>query len=133
MARRGPKKDFPRTARVGQLIREIVASEIERIDDDRLYPVAITGVDVDNELAKAVVYYDVLHDEDRPTAAEALEGSRHRIQTALGQQSSMRRTPTLHFVLDRSISSAGRIDEILGNLEIPDETPLGTNDDPAGD
>ena len=43
-------RNFERTDRVGELVREIVAGELERIDDDRLFPVAITGVEVDREL-----------------------------------------------------------------------------------
>ena len=35
-----------RTARVGELIRRIVAEEIDALDDDRLSMVSITGVEV---------------------------------------------------------------------------------------
>ena len=119
-ARRKPQK-FQRTDRVGELIREIVASEMDRIDDDRLFPVAVTGVDVDNELAKAVVYYDVLDDDDLVETEEALEDHRHRLQRALGDQSRMRRTPTLVFAVDPSIGAADRIESILEDLGMGDD------------
>lgn len=112
---------FQRTDRVGELIREIVASEMDRIDDDRLFPVAVTGVDVDNELAKAVVYYDVLDEDDLPEAESALEDHRHRLQRALGDQTRMRRTPTLVFTIDPSIGAASRIDSILEDLGMGDD------------
>ena len=35
-SRGGTARDYPRTARLNQLVQEIVAEEIERIDDDRL-------------------------------------------------------------------------------------------------
>lgn len=113
--RRGGKR-FERTDRVGELVREIVASEIALIDDDRLFPVAITGVDVDNELSRAVVYYDVLDPDDRSDAEQALADHRHRMQRALGDQSHMRRTPTLVFTIDPSIGAATRIEAILDDL-----------------
>ena len=49
-----------RTARVGELIRRIVAEELEYLDDDRLTMVSITDVDVDRELHKAVIWFTTL-------------------------------------------------------------------------
>jgi ribosome-binding factor A len=137
---RGPNKDFPRTARVSELIREIVGGEITAIDDPRLYVASITGVDVDNELVKAVVYYDVLDDDDRDEVAEALSVHRHRLQGALASQARLRRTPTLHFDPDRSIGTAATIEEILEGLKL-DETTVDydaslykeSDEDPAAD
>jgi ribosome-binding factor A len=125
--RRGGRR-FQRTDRVGELVREIVAGGIERIDDDRLFPVAVTGVDVDNELVRAVVYYDVLDPEDLPDAEAALAEHRHRLQRALGDQSRLRRSPTIEFAVDPSIGAADRIESILEQLGMGDET-----DDPEGD
>ncbi|MFT5530216.1 MAG: ribosome-binding factor A [Candidatus Poriferisodalaceae bacterium] len=119
---RGPKKDFPRTARVGELIREIVGQEITAIDDPRLYVASLTGVDVDNELVKATLYYDVLDDEDRAEVAEAFDDHRHRLQKALASQARLRRTPTLHFTADSSIGNAGRIESILDGLKLDETT-----------
>ncbi len=118
----GGSSNFERTDRVGELVREIVATELERIDDDRLFPVAVTGVEVDRELVRAVVYYDVLDDEDAAEAEEALEANRHRLQRALASQSRLRRTPTLEFAVDPSIGAANRIDAILEGLGMGDES-----------
>ena len=60
MARRrhsGSARDFPRTARVNGLLREILGDELERIDDTRLEWVSVTAVDVNPELSGAAVYY----------------------------------------------------------------------------
>jgi ribosome-binding factor A len=40
-------RPVPRTARLNELLRQIVAEELERIDDERLELVTITNVDVD--------------------------------------------------------------------------------------
>jgi ribosome-binding factor A len=130
MSKRRGGKRFERTDRVGELVREIVGGEIARIDDDRLYPVAVTGVDVDNELSKAVVYYDVLDPDDLPEAEQALGDHRHRMQRALGDQSHMRRTPTLVFTVDPSIGAATRIEEILEDLGMGDDNDAADDANP---
>ena len=57
MARRSSKRDYERGDRVGELIRRILAEEIEGLDDDRLHLLSFTGVEVDNELNVAKVYW----------------------------------------------------------------------------
>ena len=47
MARPRNAPRYPRTARLNELVREIVAEELERLDDDRLELVAVTSVHVD--------------------------------------------------------------------------------------
>ncbi len=61
MKRNQPR--YPRTARVNELLREIVAEELERIDDERLELVAVTTVVVEAGLRHAVVYFDTLAGE----------------------------------------------------------------------
>ena len=61
--RRNAPRDYPRTARLNELLREIIASQIDRIDDDRMGWVSISGVDVDNELTLAKVYLSSLGDD----------------------------------------------------------------------
>jgi ribosome-binding factor A len=56
-------RSYPRSARVGETLREIIAEELVRIDDERLSFVTVTGIDVDPELNRAIVYYDSLAGE----------------------------------------------------------------------
>ena len=111
-------QNYDRTDRVSGLVREIVASELERIDDHRLFLLSVTGVDVDRELARATVWFYVSEDDDLDDVTEALETHRQRIQQALANQSRMRRTPAIRFQPDRSIQEAGRIESILEELQI---------------
>lgn len=113
--RRNAPRDYPRTARLNELLREIVAAEIDRIDDDRLGWVSISGVDVDNELTKARIFLSSLED-DMASTVEALEDNKGRIKKAIGDQATIRRVPDLEFVTDPAIRSGGRVEEILGNL-----------------
>ena len=109
-------RQYQRTDRVSGLVREVVATEIERIDDPRLFLISVTGVDVDRELAHAVVWVHGGPEDDMEDVLEALEQYRQRVQQALAKNSRMRRTPTIQFSVDKSIQEAGRIESILEEL-----------------
>jgi ribosome-binding factor A len=105
---------YPRSARVGETLREIIAEELVRIDDERLSFVTVTGIDVDPELNRAFVFFDSLDGEDGDEAIiEALGHHRVRLQASIASQIRAKKTPILEFRPDVSIRSAERIDEIL--------------------
>ena len=107
-----PRRQYPRTARVNELCQEIVAEELERIDDERLELVTITHVGVDPDLRRALVEFSSLG-EDEPEAAEALAEHRLRLQAAIGRQARLKRTPELRFKADELIGRSTRIEELL--------------------
>ena len=115
MARHKEQRDpfrYPRTARVNELCREILADELERVDDDRLLLVTITHVDVDPDLRHARVDFSSLG-EGEEEAAEALSEHRVRLQKAIARQARLKRTPELRFEVDRMIEYSQRIEELL--------------------
>ena len=113
MARNNGRK-YPRSARVGETLREIIADELVRIDDERLSFVSITGIDVDPELNRAHVFYDSLSGEDGDEEIlEALADHRVRLQRSIARQIRAKKTPILDFQPDPAIRSADRIDDIL--------------------
>ncbi len=114
--RRNAPRDYPRTARLNELLREILASELERVDDDRLGLVSISGVDVDSELTRAKVYLSSLEGDLGDTMA-ALEHHRGQLRKAIGEQARVRRVPELEFVADPAIASGGRVEEIIAELK----------------
>ena len=78
---------YPRSARVGETLREIIAEELVRIDDERLTFVTVTGIEVDDELNRAHVYFDSLAGEDGDDEiVEALTEHRVRLQSAVARQ-----------------------------------------------
>ncbi len=122
MARRRPSgpRQFARTDRIGELIREIVASELERIGDDRLEMVTITGVDVDGALEHAQVFYSAMSADEEGRSdevVEALEERRWKVQSRINREVRARRTPQIRFRPDTVLSSALRIDQILRDIE----------------
>jgi ribosome-binding factor A len=117
MAQRNSAR-YPRIARVNELVREIVADELERIDDERLELVTVTQVVVDRDLEKAVVYVDSLAGPDADEELlDALGDYRVRLQGAIGRQARLRRTPHLQFEVDDVARGAQRIESILRDLD----------------
>ena len=85
-----------------------------RIDDERLSLVSITGIDVDPELNRAIVFFDSLDGEEGDEAIlEALGDHRIRLQSSIAKQIRAKKTPILDFRPDLVIRSAERIDAIL--------------------
>jgi ribosome-binding factor A len=107
-------RGYSRSDRVGETLREIIAEELVRIDDERLSFVTITAIDVDPELNRAIVFYDSLMGEDGDSEIlRALGEHRVRLQSSIGRQIRAKKTPVLDFRPDAAIRSAERIDEIL--------------------
>ena len=105
---------YPRSARLNETLREVIAEELVKIDDERLAFVTITAIDVDNELNRAVVYFDSLEGEAGDTTIlEVLEEHRRRIQASINRQLRAKKTPVLDFRPDDVIRSAERIEDII--------------------
>lgn len=129
---------YPRTARLNESLREIIADELVRLDDERLALVTVTQLDVDHELNRGIVYFDSLAgpDGDEDIIA-ALEENRARLQSAIARQIRTKKTPVLQFRPDEVIRQAERIEEILradrdSNAGSDDEAG-GSTETPADD
>jgi ribosome-binding factor A len=110
-------RHYPRVVRLNHLVHEIVAEELERIDDGRLELVTVIRVVVEPDMRHAVVFYDTLTggDEDDAVAA-ALRDHRVQLQAAIGHQARMKRVPELSFRPDETERTAARVEEILTKL-----------------
>lgn len=107
-----------RAERAGAAIREALADAIRlQLKDPRVGFVTITGVDVTRDLSHAEVRVSVLGTEEERTAAiQGLQHARGFLRTHLAQTMSLRSMPELHFVLDRGLEHARRINAILAEL-----------------
>lgn len=124
---------YPRTARLNESLREVIAEELIKIDDERLALVAITAIDVDPEMNRAIVFWDSLRGEDADDEiTHALSDHRVRIQSSVGRQVRAKKTPILSFKPDISIRAAERIDEVLRREDTLPERPA-SPDDESGD
>ena len=119
----GPARQYPRTARLNELLREILADELEHLDDDRLQMLTITSVDIDGDLRRAAVFYDSLVGEDGDEQIlEALGEIRWKLQRAIGREARIKHTPELSFAPDPAVRSGARIDELLAVIPEPSAT-----------
>ncbi len=105
-----------RMDRVNQVVQEVLADELERIDDERLTLVTVTGVRVEPGLSHAVVWFSSLSQGDPEGVAVALGEHRIRLQAAIGRQLRLRGTPQLSFLPDPAIASGSRVEELLRDL-----------------
>ncbi len=107
------QRRYPRTARVNELLREVLADELERIDDDRLALTTVTGVTADPDLRHATVLLASLPEE----AAQALAEHRVRLQAAIARQVRLKRTPQLSFEADPAVAKGQQIEDLLRELD----------------
>jgi ribosome-binding factor A len=114
----GRQRGYARMARVNELCREILADELERIDDEDIELVTVTHVAVDPDLRRATVAFSRL-DRDVEEARDALTALRPRLQSAIARQARLKRTPELRFVVDDVVARAGRIEDLLRDQPPP--------------
>lgn len=110
--------------RRGELLREVIASELVLIDDERLQWIAVTSVDVDPEMNRAIVFFDSMSGEEGDAEIlEAFGEHRRRLQATIGRQVRAKKTPILDFRPDEVIRSAARIEQILRDSATLPERP----------
>jgi ribosome-binding factor A len=114
---RGSRPRFPRVARVNEVLREVVAGEIERLSDhdERLLLVTVTAVESEPDLRHATVFLSSLSEPAR----QGLEQQRVRLQAAIGRQVRLKRTPQLRFSADPGVAEGQRVEEILRRIDRP--------------
>ena len=124
----GSSHGYPRTARLSEVLREVIGDELTRIDDESLDLVTITAIDVDPEMNSAIVYFDSMFGEEGDEGVIlALNEFRPRMQASINRQMHARKTPILSFRPDEVIRSAARIEELLRKK--PDISPTPSTDD----
>jgi ribosome-binding factor A len=128
----------PRTARVGQQIRNEIAELLTfSVRDPAIGFITITRVTVTPDLQQARVYYTTMGDEKaRRETRRGLERATPMMRRHLGKRMRLRRVPELQFFFDESIERQDRIEQILQELHAERaerETSAGAADVPATD
>jgi len=117
---------YARSLRVNQVLRQVLAEELERLADadERLRLVTVTAVDTAPDLRHATVYLSSLSED----STDALAERRAQLQRALGRQVRMKRTPQLAFAVDPAVVAGGRVEDVLRRIRQQEEGSEGTDD-----
>jgi len=110
---------YSRSLRVNQVLRQVVADELERLADadERLRLVTVTSVETTADLRQATVYLSSLSDD----AAVALDARRVQVQRAVARQTQLKRTPLLSFVQDPAVVTGNRIEDLIRHIHESDD------------
>jgi ribosome-binding factor A len=129
------KRQFPRTARLNTLLQQIVAEYLERVDDEKLELLTVTGVEVDADLNKAQVWISTLADESHDEEILELLATTYRkpVQAEIARSARIRKTPEVVFAFDPAVRTGARIEHILSSLHRQsDDQPDEPLDDQPG-
>ena len=123
-------RGYPRAARVNEVLRQVLADELERMEDvdEQLGMLTITAVECDPDLRHATVLLSSLSD----SGAEALAAARVRLQAAISREVRLKRTPQLRFAADPAVAEGQKIEDILRGLTPATADPPSAADGPDG-
>jgi ribosome-binding factor A len=110
---------YARSLRVNQVLRQVVAEELERLADadERLRMVTVTSVDSTTDLRQATVYLSSLSVD----AEAALAERRVQVQRAVARQTQLKRTPQLSFAQDPAVVAGGRVEDLLRQIRAAED------------
>lgn len=114
-----------RIARLNEQLRREISELVRRqVRDPRVGQVTITGVDTARDLGSAKVFIRSSGTPDRHASAlEGLNAAAPFLRTELGRVLHVRRVPELRFQSDRSYEHAQRIEQLLAEVIVPEESP----------
>ncbi len=116
-------KEYPRTQRVRQLLKEEISRLLQRdVKDVRIGMVTVTDVEVTRDLKYATVYVNMAGDDARKSEAlKGLSSAAGFLRSRLGRELRIRRVPELRFKLDRTHEYATRISKLLAEVKTSEE------------
>ena len=115
-----------RLERVNELMRRELGELINREISFQAALVTVQQVDITPDLKNAHVFVSVMGTPEQSKGALAkLHASRKNLQHLLSKRVVLKFTPHLHFKLDDSIERGTRIINLLEQIDIPPDEPLG--------
>ena len=118
-----------RNERVAEEIRGVLAEAIREVRDPLVGFVTLTGVDLSPDLKQARVYVSRMGTEaDRDAAVSALNHAAAFLRHAVATRARLRYTPALRFVSDATIERGSRVEAIIKEFHVADDSS--SRDDP---
>jgi ribosome-binding factor A len=106
-----------RMRRVNESVRQVLSEALPELKDPRIGFVTVTGVDTSPDLRHARVYVSVLGSEKkRKQSLEGLAAAHGVLQSRLGRELRMKRTPTLSFEYDPTVEEGVRMSKLIDEL-----------------
>ena len=103
--------------RVNEAVRQVLSEALPELKDPRIGFVTVTGVDTSPDLRHARVYVSVLGSEKkRKQSLEGLAAAHGVLQSRLGRELRMKRTPTLSFEYDPTVEEGVRMSKLIDEL-----------------
>ena len=119
---KGPRPPSQRQLRVGEELRHVIASVLERGDirdaDVAGRPITITGVKVSPDLRNATVFVVPLGGGDPSPILAGLKRVAPYLRHELAKAVQLRVVPNLSFAADVSFDAAERIEALLRSTEV---------------
>ena len=107
--------------RVNESLREVLSDGLGDLNDPRIGLVTITGVETSPDLRTARVYVSVLGSErKRAQSIEGLQAAHGVLQSRIGRELRLKRTPQLAFEYDPSVVRGVEMSRLIDELA-PDD------------
>ncbi len=109
---------YPRSNRIGDLIKEEVASLfINEVNDPRIKGLTITEVRTTEDLKTATIYYVCSSEKDRAQTAKGLDSVKGWVRREISKRINMRYTPEILFAYDDVFENGMKMDDLLRTIK----------------
>ena len=111
-----------RMRRVNESLRQVLSEHVRELKDPRIGFVTVTGVRTTPDLREARVFVSVLGSEEKRIAALAgLNAAHGFLQSQIGRELRLKRTPQLAFEYDPSVERGVRMTQLIDELAPDDD------------
>jgi ribosome-binding factor A len=106
-----------RMRRVNESVRQVLSEALPELKDPRIGFVTVTGVETSADLRHARVFVSVFGSERKRQATLAGLAAAHGVlQSRIGRELRMKRTPKLTFEYDRTVEEGVRMSRLIDEL-----------------
>lgn len=107
-------KDFQRTDRIADSIKQILAVILQReTNDPRLQSVTITAVEVTRDLAYAKVFFSLLDATKKEEVLQGFDKAKGFLRSRLARELKLRVIPELQFRYDDSLLRGNYLSQLI--------------------
>lgn len=103
--------------RINEEVRREVSEILSTVKDPRIPPMpSVVAANVTGDLEEARIYVSFFTDYDEKEVKQGLKAASGFVRKKLGERLKLRAVPKIIFILDHSIETGARINDILRGL-----------------